>query len=161
MRILLGKVALASALVMLMAALVVPAQAAEVKNAYFSLELPDGWIQPQPAQEVNGSAVVVVANQKSGTAVSISVMAAPMSAKDIATQTMANMKTGGMQVEEPRERDGLYEAAFSKGAAKGMSWFGANGKACAVTTVIGKSVDDAKVLLKGLKPVDASLFPKF
>ena len=88
-------------------------------------------------------------------------MAAPMSAKDIATQTMANMKTGGMQVEEPRERDGLYEAAFSKGAAKGMSWFGANGKACAVTTVIGKSVDDAKVLLKGLKPVDASLFPKF
>ena len=65
------------------------------------------------------------------------------------------------QVEEPRERDGLYEAAFSKGAAKGMSWFGANGKACAVTTVIGKSVDDAKVLLKGLKPVDASLFPKF
>ena len=74
MRILFGKVALASALVMLMAALVVPAQAAEVKNAYFSLELPDGWVQPQPAQEVNGSAVVVVANQKSGTAVSISVI---------------------------------------------------------------------------------------
>lgn len=161
MRILSGKAALASMLVMLMAVLAAPAQAAEVKNAYFTLELPDGWVQPQPAQEVNGSVVVVVAKQKSGTAVSISVMAAPMSAKDIATQTMANMKTGGMQVGEPKEKDGLYEATFSKGAAKGISWFGANGKVCAVTTVIGKSVDDAKVLLKGLKPVDAALFPKF
>ncbi len=42
-----------------------------------------------------------------------------------------------------------------------MSWFGSNGKEFAVTTVLGSSLDSAKALLKGLKPVDAKLFPKF
>ena len=72
-----------------------------------------------------------------------------------------SMKNGGMSPSDPVEKNGLYESSFSQGAGKGMSWFGSNGKEFAVTTVLGSSLDSAKALLKGLKPVDAKLFPKF
>lgn len=161
MRSVFSKIVFAFTFVLLMAAFVVPAQAKEVKTAYFTLDLPAGWTQPRPVQEVNGAVVALVVNQKDGTAVSISVMPAPMTAEDIAKQTLDNMKKGGMKVEEPKEKDGLYEAAFSQGAGKGMSWFGSNGTVCAVTTVVGKSVEPGKALLKGLKSSDDKLFPKF
>ncbi len=90
----------------------------------------------------------------------ITVVANPMSAKDVAAQTVANMKSGGMSPSDPVEKDGLYETSFSQGPGKGMSWFGSNGKEFAVTTVLGSSLDSGRALLKGLKPVDASLFPK-
>ncbi|WP_297829263.1 hypothetical protein [uncultured Desulfovibrio sp.] len=154
------RVSLTLAAVVLAASLAVPAQAAEVKTKYFSIDLPADWTQPQPVQEAQGSLVALFANSKDGSAVTITVVANPMSAKDVAAQTVANMKSGGMSPSDPVEKDGLYETSFSQGPGKGMSWFGSNGKEFAVTTVLGSSLDSGRALLKGLKPVDASLFPK-
>lgn len=154
------RVSLTLAAVALAASLAVPAQAAEVKTKYFSIDLPADWTQPQPVQEAQGSLVALFANSKDGSAVTITVVANSMSAKDAAAQTVANMKSGGMSPSDPVEKDGLYETSFSQGPGKGMSWFGSNGKEFAVTTVLGSSLDSGRALLKGLKPVDASLFPK-
>ncbi|WP_300907127.1 hypothetical protein [uncultured Desulfovibrio sp.] len=154
------RISLTLAAVALAASLAVPAQAAEVKTKYFSIDLPADWTQPQPVQEAQGSLVALFANSKDGSAVTITVVANPMSAKDVAAQTVANMKSGGMSPSDPVEKDGLYETSFSQGPGKGMSWFGSNGKEFAVTTVLGSSLDSGRALLKGLKPVDASLFPK-
>lgn len=154
------RVSLILAAVALAASLAVPAQAAEVKTKYFSIDLPADWTQPQPVQEAQGSLVALFANSKDGSAVTITVVANSMSAKDAAAQTVANMKSGGMSPSDPVEKDGLYETSFSQGPGKGMSWFGSNGKEFAVTTVLGSSLDSGRALLKGLKPVDASLFPK-
>ncbi|WP_300908306.1 hypothetical protein [uncultured Desulfovibrio sp.] len=154
------RVSLTLAAVVLAASLAVPAQAAEVKTKYFSIDLPADWTQPQPVQEAQGSLVALFANSKDGSAVTITVVANSMSAKDAAAQTVANMKSGGMSPSDPVEKDGLYETSFSQGPGKGMSWFGSNGKEFAVTTVLGSSLDSGRALLKGLKPVDASLFPK-
>lgn len=154
------RVSLTLAAVALAASLAVPAQAAEVKTKYFSIDLPADWTQPQPVQEAQGSLVALFANSKDGSAVTITVVTNSMSAKDAAAQTVANMKSGGMSPSDPVEKDGLYETSFSQGPGKGMSWFGSNGKEFAVTTVLGSSLDSGRALLKGLKPVDASLFPK-
>ncbi len=154
------RVSLTLAAVVLAASLAVPAQAAEVKTKYFSIDLPADWTQPQPVQEAQGSLVALFANSKDGSAVTITVVANPMSAKDVAAPTVANRKSGGMSPSDPVEKDGLYETSFSQGPGKGMSWFGSNGKEFAVTTVLGSSLDSGRALLKGLKPVDASLFPK-
>ena len=45
-----GRVSLALAAVVLAASLAVPAQAAEVKTKYFSIDLSADWTQPQPVQ---------------------------------------------------------------------------------------------------------------
>ncbi|MBS6829856.1 MAG: hypothetical protein KH208_08310 [Desulfovibrio sp.] len=156
-----GRISLLVAAAVLAVALVAPAQAAEVKTKYFSIDLPADWTQPQPVQEGNGALMALFVSGKDGSAVTITVVANGMSAKDAATQTVANMKNGGMSPSDPVEKNGLYESSFSQGQGKGMSWFGSNGKEFAVTTVLGSSLDSGKALLKGLKPVDAKLFPKF
>ncbi len=156
-----GRVSLALAAVVLAASLAAPAQAVEVKTKYFSIDLPADWTQPQPVQEAQGALMALFVNTKDGTAVTVTVVANSMSAKDAATQTVANMKSGGMSPSDPVEKDGLYVSSFSQGQGKGMSWFGSNGKEFAVTTVLGSSLDNGEALLKGLKPVDAKLFPKF
>ncbi len=50
-----GRVSLALAAVVLAASLAVPAQAAEVKTKYFSIDLSADWTQPQPVQEAQGA----------------------------------------------------------------------------------------------------------
>ena len=109
------RVSLTLAAVVLAASLAVPAQAAEVKTKYFSIDLPADWTQPQPVQEAQGSLVALFANSKDGSAVTITVVANSMSAKDAAAQTVANMKSGGMSPSDPVEKDGLYETSFSQG----------------------------------------------
>lgn len=156
-----GRISLFVAAVALTAALAAPAQAAEVKTKYFSLEMPADWTQPQPVQDADNAQMALFANAKDGSAVTITVVNNGMSAKDLAAQTVANMKKGGLSPSEPVEKDGLYVTTFTQGKGKGMAWFGANGKEFAVTMIVGSSLDNGKALLKGLKPVDAKLFPKF
>lgn len=147
--------------VALAVAFAVPAWAAEVKTQYFSLALPEGWTQPQPVQNANGTSLAIFQNKKDGSAVTITVVSNGMSAKDAATQTIANMKAGGLKATDPVEKNGIYESSFSQGQGKGVSYFGSNGKEFAVTTIIGPNTETGKALLKNLKPTDSKLFPKF
>ena len=158
MRNVFGKIVLASLAFMLFVSMSAPVQAAEVKTSYFTLELPGDWIQPQATQEVNGMVSVVFANKKDGTAVSINVMPSSMSAAEISKETTSNMKKGGINVGDPVEKDGMSEVSFNQAGGVGMMWFG---KECAVTSIIGKTLDSGKELIKLVKPVDAKLFPKF
>lgn len=134
--------------------------AAEVKTEYFTLTLPAPWKQPQPPQKANGAVSATVQNTKDGTAVNITVTPVSLSAKDLATQTLSNMKKGGFTVSEPKAVGDFYMGEFTKGPAKGVCYFGSNGKVGGVATILGVTLDTGKELLsKNFKPADDKLFP--
>ena len=136
------------------------AMAAAIETDYFTLDLPAGWTQPQPVQKANGAVVAVVQNTAAQSAVSITVTPVPLPAKDLATQTLANMKTGGFTVSDPVAVGDIYVGEFSNGPAKGVSYFGSNGTAGCVVTVLGASTDAGKALLNAhFKSKDSKLFP--
>ena len=136
------------------------AVAAEVKTDYFTLNLPSEWVQPQPAQSMNGAVVAMVQNTDDKTAVSIAVTLVALPAKTLADQTLANMKTKGFTVSEPVVCGNSYAAEFSQKQAKGISYFSSNGKCGSVVTIIGTSTDTGKKFLnENFKATDATLFP--
>ena len=90
----------------------------------------------------------------------MTVTPAPLSAKDLATQTLTNMKARGFTVSEPVASGDSYVGEFSKDKAKGISYFCSNGKIGSVITIVGASVEAGKKLLKdNFKPLDSKLFP--
>ena len=136
------------------------ALAAEVKTDHFTLNLPSGWTQPQPPQSANGATVAIFQNAKEQIAVTVTVTPAPLSAKDLATQTLTNMKARGFTVSEPVASGDSHVGEFSKDKAKGISYFCSNGKIGSVITIVGASVEAGKKLLKdNFKPLDSKLFP--
>lgn len=105
-------------------------------------------------------AVAIFQNAKEQIAVIVTVTPAPLSAKDLATQTLTNMKARGFTVSEPVASGDSYMGEFSKEQVKGISYFSANGKLGSVITIMGASLDAGKKMLKdNLKPVDSKLFP--
>ena len=135
--------------------------AQEVKTNYFTLDLPADWKMPGKVQTMpNGNTVAVVQSTKDGTAVSIAAMPSTAPIKDIATQTVENMKKGGFTFSEMKQVGDSYVVEFSKGVVKGIHYFTSNGKQASVVSIIGKTFDTGKELLqKQLKPADAKLFP--
>ena len=91
-----------SLLTVLLLAVAVCAQ--EVKTDYFTLDLPADWKMPGKVQTMpNGNTVAVVQSTKDGTAVSIAAMPSTAPIKDIATQTVENMKKGGFTFSEMKQ----------------------------------------------------------
>ena len=136
------------------------ALAAEVKTDYFTLNLPSGWTQPQPVQSAQGATMAILQNAAEQTVVTVAITPVPLSAKDLATQTLANMKAAGFTVTEPVLSGDAYVGEFSKEQVKGVSYFSANGKLGSVITIMGASLDAGKKMLKdNLKPADSKLFP--
>ena len=134
--------------------------AAEVKTDYFTLNLPSGWTQPQPVQSAQGATMAILQNAAEQTVVTVAVTPVPLSAKDLATQTLTNMKAAGFTVSEPVASGDSYMGEFSKEQVKGISYFSADGKLGSVITIMGASLDAGKKMLKdNLKPVDSKLFP--
>ncbi len=148
-----------SLLTVLLLAVAVCAQ--EVKTDYFTLDLPADWKMPGKVQKLpNGNTVAVVQSKKDGTAVSIAAMPSTAPIKDIATQTVDNMKADGFKFSEMKQVGESYVVEFSKGVANGVHYFTSNGKQASVVSIIGKTLDTGKELLqKQLKPVDPKLFP--
>lgn len=136
------------------------ALAAEVKTDYFTLNLPSGWTQPQPVQSAQGATMVIIQNAAEQTVVTVAVMPVPLSAKDLATQTLTNMKAAGFTVSEPVASGDSYVGEFSKDPAKGVNYFTSNGKLGSVITIMGNSLDGGKKMLEdNFKPADSKLFP--
>ena len=136
------------------------APAEEVKNDYFTLNVSDGWTMPEPAQSVNGAVFAIVQYPDGLGAVSVTVTPVPLSAKELAAQTLANMKSGGFTVSEPVASGDSYIGEFSQAQARGVSYFTANGKVGSVITIVGVNIDDGKKFLnKNFKALDARLFP--
>ena len=136
------------------------ALADEVKTDHFTLNLPSGWTQPQPVQSAQGATMAILQNAAEQTVVTVAVTPVPLSAKDLAIQTIANMKAAGFTTTEPVASGDSYVGEFSKDKAKGISYFCSNGKIESVITIVGASVEAGKKLLKdNFKPLDSKLFP--
>ena len=136
------------------------ALADEVRTDHFTLNLPSGWTQPQPVQSAQGATMAILQNAAEQTVVTVAVTPVPLSAKDLAIQTIANMKAAGFTTSEPVASGDSYVGEFSKEQVKGISYFSANGKLGSVITIMGASLDAGKKMLKdNLKPADSKLFP--
>ena len=136
------------------------ALADEVKTDHFTLNLPSGWTQPQPVQSAQGATMAILQNAAEQTVITVAVTPVPLSAKDLAIQTIANMKAAGFTTTEPVASGDSYVGEFSKEQVKGVSYFSANGKLGSVITIMGASLDAGKKMLKdNLKPADSKLFP--
>lgn len=132
----------------------------EVSTDYFSLTIPKGWSMPVPVQKAAGGNVsALFASMSQAPAVSINVMKAPATAQQIAESTIANMKKGGMQVSDPVEKNGLWEADITQGSGKGKVWFGAADGCVAVTIITGGDLEKADELLKAMDAKVKGLFP--
>ena len=136
------------------------ALAEDVKTEYFTLALSDGWTMPQPVQSADGAVVAIVQYPDGKGAVSVTVTPAPLPAKDLAVQTLNNMKSGGFTVSEPVASGDSYVGEFSQQQAKGVSYFTSNGKLGSVITIVGTDTDPGKAFLnKNFKAADANLVP--
>ncbi len=136
------------------------AVADEVKTDYFTITLSDGWTQPKPSQSANGMVSTILPYPDGKGAVSITVTPVPLSAKELASQTLNNMKSGGFTVSEPIASGDSYIGEFSQKQAKGVSYFSSNGKIGSVITIVGTDLNPGKAFLnKNFKSTDKKLFP--
>ena len=132
----------------------------QTTDPYYIAEVPDGWTQPQPTQSNKGAVVAIVQNANDKTAVSVAVTPAAFPAKELAEQTLANMKKGGFTTSDPVASGDSYVAEFSQGQAKGVSYFSSNGKVGSVVSILGSGTDSGKKLLnEHFKAADPKLFP--
>ena len=135
-------------------------QPKEIKTAYFTLALEDGWRLLKPVQSRNGAVSVILGAPNNKGAIAINVMKANLPAAEIAKNMRANMQKDKATVEEPVEKDGFQEFAFKRDKATGRAWVGANGKEAAVVTIFGDQ-EAGKAQMQKLESKDAKLFPKF
>ncbi|WP_295641063.1 hypothetical protein [uncultured Mailhella sp.] len=132
----------------------------EVKTDDFTITLADGWTQPDPVQNADGTTIAIVQYPDGTGAVSIAVTPAPLSAKELAEQTLNNMKAGGFTVSSPVASGESYVGEFSQQQAKGVSYFTSNGRKGSVVTIVGTDTAQGKDFLnKNFRPADAKLFP--
>lgn len=112
------------------------ALADEVRTDHFTLNLPSGWTQPQPVQSAQGATMTILQNAAEQTVVTVAVTPVPLSAKDLAIQTIANMKAAGFTTTEPvapaipmwenspksRSRASAISVPTASSAASSPSW---------------------------------------
>ena len=136
--------------------------AQEIKNEYFSVDLPEGWeTVKMPQQKGVPGVTEMFANKKINCAVSVSCADTAKNAKEVAEETRAKMMKGGIKAGELVEKDGIYSYPVQRGPAKGAAYYGSNGKTLAIVTIWAGDVEKAKPFFDALKPADPALFPKF
>lgn len=135
-------------------------QPKEIKTAYFSLKLEDGWRLLKPVQTQNGAVSVLLNGPGNKGAIAINVMKANLSAEEIAKNMRTNMEKDKVSLQPLEAKDGIQEFGFTKGKATGRAFIGANGKEAAAVTIFGDQAS-GKALLKKLEPKDPAIFPKF
>lgn len=131
-----------------------------VKTEYFSITIPAGWSMPMPVKKVPQGMSALFGSVKGNLAVTVNVLKAPLSAKEVGNQTLANMRKGGLKTSALKEKNGLFQATVS-GKTTGVAWFGGDSKKGIVSAVVilGNDDEKANTLLRALKPVAPGLFP--
>lgn len=133
----------------------------EVKTDYFTVVVPEGWLMPMEVKKQAQDAITAVFATGTGNiAVTLSVMPAPLTGKELATQTAANMEKSGLKTTQPEEKDGLWHVGIDGKGKKGLAIFGSNGKLCTATIIFGEDIAKADALFKNLKANDPAIFPK-
>lgn len=133
----------------------------KIDAQHFSVVIPSGWSMPTPIQNApdNSGYSALFASMSQSPAISISVMQAPASAKEIGEMTLENMKKGGITATPLEEKDGLQHATLS-GKGKGSIWFGDNNGTVSVTIITGDNIDKADEFLSVFEAKVEGLFPK-
>ena len=145
--------------------LVTAAQAEEISNEFFVLNVPSGWQKTISPTQANGALVVLVQNPKEKVVVSVSITPVKMPAKQLAEVTAKNMQAGGWTVSEPVQQGDSFTVDFKQEGKKllGIHYFSSNGERGGVVTIMAPSIAQiAKGKLfvqENLKPADARLFP--
>ena len=140
-------------------------QEQEIRNDYFSLNLPADWNSTVSKPQSNGSVTVLLQSKTDKLVITITVVPAPLPAQMLAEQTVQSMRTGGITVKEPVQQGDSYVVEFSHDTkqVKGLNYFTSNGSKGSVVTIMAPDTDGfAKgkaFLQETLKPVDARLFP--
>ena len=138
--------------------LAVAVRAEEIKNQYFTLELPSGW-HLESFQKVLDVSIFVVADSSRKNLANITVIGLkkPSSAKEVCAMICDELKAGGVHVGEPVASGESYVVEYSNGKKNVFHYFTSTGKVASSVCFVG---DDGKELLQTyFKPVDPKLFP--
>lgn len=136
------------------------ADSKNITTEYFNVVLPQGWIMPEKISKKPQGMSAVFANKRTGMAVTVNVLTVPVSASDLANQTIKNMRSGGLKPGKAEKIGNLYRVKIS-GKASGEAWFGSNGQICAATVILGAKPDlkVANEFFAAFRPKDPNLFP--
>ena len=148
-----------SLLVVLLLAVAVRAE--EIKNKYFTLDLPPGW-HVEISQELGEEDVLVVffvtdSSRKNLVNITVTPLKEHLSAKEMCTILCDAQKAKGVHIGEPVASGESYVVEYSQGETSGLYYFTVTGKLASSVAFTG---DGGKELLqKHFKPVDPKLFP--
>ena len=138
-----------------------PEMAEAVKNAYFTLELPPGWVSAQTTGA--GGSLNFLAHEKE-TDELMAILVGPddgslLSRKNI--ELLRNeAKDQGLPMSKPVKSGNSYVMSLTKNGTRKILYLTSNGKQASVVSFISKTRDGGKAFLqKRLKPVDPKLFP--
>ena len=146
-----------SLLVVLLLAVAVRAE--EIKNQYFTLDLPSGWnVEGSEENSVMKLLNVSDASGKNFVSITIFILPEPMSTKELRAMSSDSLKTSDVRiVRGPVFLGETYAMEVSQGEKNAFHYFTAAGKLASLVSFTG---DGSKELLqKHLKPVDPKLFP--
>lgn len=130
----------------------------KVSCDYFELTIPQGWSMPVPIKIMPGGVSAIFGKVNSDLAVTFSVIKVDMPAREMAVESLANMRKGGVSTGEPTERDGIWYADIA-GKAKGIACFGAGGGVASACMIIGSDPQGANALLSAIRSKPRGLFP--
>lgn len=130
----------------------------KVSCDYFELTIPKGWSMPVPIKKMPEGVSALFGIMKGDLAVTLNVMKIDVSAKEMAEQTLANMRKGGLTAGEPTEKDGIWYADIT-GKAKGLACFGAADGLASACVIVGTEPQRANELLSAIQSSHKGLFP--
>lgn len=133
---------------------------ATIKNKYFSLTIPKGWMMPAPLREQPNGGVSAVFSPESGDpAVTLNVLPFAVDIPDYIEKMTQDMKKNGLSASRPEKRNGFYRITIS-GKANGEGWFGGRSQLFGAVMIFGADIRSASRLLAALKPAEKGIFPE-
>lgn len=130
----------------------------EVQNSFFSITLPEGWKLEKPVVPA-ADRVSAVFMKGDFTRIALNIFKIPFTKELMAEKTAENMRTRGMEVSQPVEKDGFCVVDISKKGVNGKGWFGKNGGTGASTVIFAPDLTEANELLQCLKTSVPDIVP--
>ena len=136
--------------------------ASDIKTEFFSINLPAGWIMPQPVKKQPRDSGISVAfvSEADGLAVTITIIRAAADPKDLSAEIAKNMSESGLNASSPEQASGNMWRMKIRGKAQGEAWIGSSDGLSSITLILGKDLKPANALLARIKSAPAGLLPQ-
>lgn len=131
-----------------------------VKTEYFSVTLPKDWFLAYPISKKKNDIAAVFSNDKTRVTVTLNIIRAPLTVKQLADLTIGSMKKSGLAPSQPKAAGKMYKVSL-QGKARGEAWFAANGKICSATVILApqSDINSANAFLASLRSTIGDMFP--